>query len=102
MKSILAGQCKVLSYNSEEVNSQDKTDGSLSTPVENLLSSQESSNKTRLISRIAKLGQPILPLNGVTAADQSDSDQVPVSVLQLKNMLSSSFYILPFCSIQDS
>ena len=40
---------------------------------------KESSNKTKLISRIAKLGQPILPLSGAIVADDSDSEQAPVS-----------------------
>ena len=36
----------------------------------------DESNKSKLMSRIAKMGQPILALSGALVADNSDSDQV--------------------------
>ena len=38
--------------------------------------SDNESTKTKLMSRIAKMGQPILPLSGAIVADNSDSDEV--------------------------
>ncbi|KAI9553605.1 hypothetical protein GHT06_021526 [Daphnia sinensis] len=54
----------------------DKIDGPVSSPVENRMPGQDGSNKTKLMSRMAKLGQPILPLNGAIVADDSDHEQV--------------------------
>lgn len=71
----MAGQNRTFA---KEVPSEEKTDGPLSSPFENNFSFNQESNKTKLISRIAKLGQPILPLSGAIVADESDSDQMPV------------------------
>lgn len=78
----MAGQNRTFA---KEVPSGDKTDGPMSSSFENnLLSNQESTNKTKLISRIAKLGQPILPLSGAIVAEESDSDQMPVRSATVK------------------
>lgn len=53
--------------------SNDKMDGSVI--VNSNLSVKENSDKTTLINRIAKLGQPILP-SGPIVVDGSDSEQV--------------------------
>lgn len=57
----------------KETPSNDKMDG---TAVAFNSSVKENSDKTTLINRIAKLGQPILPLSGPIVADDSDSEQV--------------------------
>lgn len=54
----------------------DKIDGPVSSLVQNRMPGSDGSNKTKLMSRMAKLGQPILPLNGAIVADDSDHEQV--------------------------
>ncbi|XP_057378341.1 FK506-binding protein 15-like [Daphnia carinata] len=74
IKKMLAEHTKNLV--TECVIATDKIDGSASSPVENRMPGQDGSNKTKLMSRMAKLGQPILPLNGAIVADDSDHEQV--------------------------
>jgi len=40
----------------------------------------DESSKTKLMSRIAKMGQPILALSGAVVAENSDSDQVLLKI----------------------
>ena len=63
--------------------SSDRLDGasmnsshSTNSPAVNNNSPITESQKTKLISRIAKLGQPILPLKGAAVAEESGSEQV--------------------------
>ncbi len=80
---MLAGQNKP-SPKEVSLSSKDSTDGILSSFIDNGASNQENSNKTKLISRIAKLGQPILPLSGAIIADESDSELVSVGCILLQ------------------
>ena len=57
----------------KDTSSNDKMDGST---IASNFSVKENSDKTTLINRIAKLGQPILPLSGPIVADDNDAEQV--------------------------
>ena len=78
----------------KETPSNDKMDGTAvayNSPV------KENSDKTTLINRIAKLGQPILPLSGPIVADDSDSEKVSNTNC---NLVKKNFFIKSlFCSI---
>ena len=59
--------------------SKDRVDGSSSLPS---APEKENQTKTTLISRIARLGQPILPLTGaIVAKDSSEDDSEQVRFL---------------------
>jgi len=58
---------------------------STNSPAVNNNSPITESQKTKLISRIAKLGQPILPLKGAAVAEESGSEQVNQNCLIFSN-----------------
>ena len=74
MKSKLRGQQENRPPIKVEGVSKDKVDSPLPGSTETPQRYQESANKTKLISRIAKLGQPILPLSGAIVAVESDAE----------------------------
>lgn len=65
-----------------------------STTTTSSVSIKENNEKTTLMSRIAKLGQPILPLSGPIVADDSDSEQV---VIYSDYLLTYILYAYFFC-----
>lgn len=73
---MLGGAPKIGEYDSKQLSPSDKVDGP--SAIDAAPVSTESNSKSKLISRIAKLGQPILPVSGPVTAEESDSDQTRV------------------------
>lgn len=84
MKGVLKRDRKPQSNQEPSPPSKDYVDGP-SSAVQS--SGEKETSKTRLLSRIAKLGQPILPLSGAVVAEESDSEQVNLNLLFVHSLL---------------